>query len=187
MNIIPAGYKPGGADVAVADGGTGASTARGAAANLGVPYLLGKSFVSVSGAADTNENTLATITVPANAMGANGAIRVWTLWTVNNNANSKTARVRFGGIGGTQYMVLSLASTVTQQHVILFGNRNAANSQVGFNSGIATAFGITTGAVTTSAIDTTSSTTIVITAQKGTGSDTMTLEAYLVELLSDGT
>jgi hypothetical protein len=63
--------------------------------------ILGASAVAVSGAADTNENILATITIPAGAMGLNGILRVYADYTVTNNANAKTLRVRLSGIGGT--------------------------------------------------------------------------------------
>ena len=166
----------------VANGGTNATTAIAAMASLKGVYVLAHSAAAVSGAADTNENILATITVPANSMGANGMVRIWTLWTVNNDASAKTVRVRFGGIGGTAYFSASIANQVTTHLITLISNRNATNSQVG-SPGLAAGFGVSTSATITSAIDTTAETTIVLTAQKADGTDTMTLERYLVELI----
>lgn len=140
----------------------------------------GASGVAVSGAADTNENTLATITLPA--LSANAQVRVTTAWTVTSNANAKTARVRFSGGAGTIVWAGSLASTTFIQHQLIIANRGATNSQVCTAPGTGQAYTVGTAAVT-SAVDTSvAGTTIVITAQKGVNTDTMTLESYLVEI-----
>jgi hypothetical protein len=144
--------------------------------------ILGASAVAVSGPADTNENILATITIPAGAMGPNGRLRIHTLWTVNNNANVKAARVRLGGIGGTDFLGANIASTLSMQSQVMIANRNAANSQVGF-AVTTTSFALVNATNVTAAIDTSAATTLVITAAKATAGDTMTLESYLVELI----
>src|SRR4051812_45306280 len=51
------------------------------------PQVLGRSAAAVSCPADTSEDTLATVTVPANLMGVDGSLRVWTLWTVTSSTN----------------------------------------------------------------------------------------------------
>lgn len=158
---------------------------RASAQAIPAPFIIGKSFAAVSGAADTNENTLATISIPAGAIGANGCLRVRTFWTVNNNANAKTTRIRLSAIGGTIFTSLSHGAVTTGSTDGLICNRNAQNSQYAYAltlSGNSTAISTATGSVETSV-----ATTMVITAQKATGSDTMTLEGYTVELLSDGT
>ena len=139
------------------------------------------SAVAVSGAADTNENTLATCTVPGGSMGVNGQLRVTALWTVNNNANAKTVRIRFGGASGTAYSAIGLASLVSRLDIRVIANTGAANSQVGGQSGSDT-YASTANALTTSAVDTSASTTIVFTCQKATAGDTCTLSGYTVEL-----
>lgn len=144
--------------------------------------VLGASAVAVSAPADTNENILATITIPAGAMGLNGRLRVHTLWTVNNNANVKAARVRLGGIGGTDFLGANIVNTLSMQNQVMIANRGAANSQVGFSLGT-TPFALANSANVTAAIDTSAATTLVITAAKATAGDTMTLESYLVELI----
>lgn len=172
--------------VSVVDGGTGAATAQAASQNLAVPYIVGKSGVSVSGAADTNENILATITLPA--LTANAAIRLFYLSTFTNNANVKTIRVRLGGIGGTIVFSTSVASQSTDSALVYIANRNATNSQVTNSPGAGqTGLGLTNSTVATSSIDLSTSKTIVITVQKATAGDTMTLESYLAELITDGT
>lgn len=143
--------------------------------------ILAQSSVGVSCGADTSEDTLATVTVPAGAMGANGRLRVTTFWTVTNSGNNKTLRVRFGGVSGTIYMgttVTTIATSQAQHHIC---NRNAANSQFGSaSSGVGP--GSSSGAIVTSAVDTSAETTIVIAGQKASSGEVLTLEGYLVEL-----
>ena len=59
-------------------------------------------------------------------------------------------------------------------------NRNAQNSQFSNPSG--TQVGASTAAGVPGSIDTSAETTLVITGQKATGSETLTLASYLVEL-----
>lgn len=167
------------------DGATQANPTFTGTGGSGYPIILAQSWAAVSGAADTNENTLATITVPANAMGANGRLRIQTQWTFTNNANNKTVRIRFSGAAGTQYLVNTSASVAgILQATTTIANRGATNSQIGASTLVAaTTFGVNGTASTTSAVDTTAATTLVITAQKATGTDTMTLDGYTVELI----
>lgn len=145
-------------------------------------FVLCKSAVPVTAPADTTEDVLYTCTVPANAMGANGVLRITTRWTITNNANAKTLRVHLGGIGGVDYMGNSVSGVSAQQHQILIQNRGATNSQYGFGASQAP-FQAQVAAPITSAVDTTAATTIVITGQKAVGTDTITLESVLVELI----
>lgn len=146
-------------------------------------YVLAHSSVAVNCPADTSEDTLATVTVPAGAMGANGLVRVTTLWTVTNNANAKSLYVRFGGTSGTQFLAYNAASTNLMQNQVIIRNRNSQSSQVGFYQSQPNSFSNPgSGAIQTAAIDTSASADIVIRAQKATAGDTVTLESYLVEL-----
>lgn len=149
-----------------------------------VPYVLAQSAVAVSGAADTNENILATITIPAGAMGPNGTLCVSMSGTMTNNANTKTYRARLGGIAGAIVASNATSSVVSSSMQISIQNRNNQSSQV--TSQPATSFQAATAnytvALTTAAIDTSVVQTFVITGQKATGSDTLTLERYFVEL-----
>jgi hypothetical protein len=151
--------------------------------NNGV-YVLGQSGASTASTNTTSEETLVTVTVPANAMGSNGVIVVMCSWSATNNANSKTARVRFNGLAGTSYQDLSLTSTLTNSSIVTIANRNATNSQVGLMSATRPErFGTaSSNAQVTSAIDTTASVDIVFTSQKATGTDSLVLEWYQVLL-----
>jgi hypothetical protein len=144
--------------------------------------VLAKSAVAVTHTGDTTETALATITIPAGALGPNGAIRITSLMQNNNNANAKTLRYRFGTISGTDYLGYSTTTNITHQGQRLIQNRNSASSQIAFPAGITNAYAATNVAPTTSAVNTAVSTTLVITGQLANAADTVTLESYLVEL-----
>jgi len=149
--------------------------------NLGVPILLGGSGAKVADPGNTTaETTYATITVPANAMGANGSLLIWELWSYTNSANSKTMRVRFSGGSGTIFASAAASASVLMNVLAKIQNRGATNSQVGTPATIGTAAGT---AAVTSSVDTTASATVVLTGQKATGTETLELESYLVVLI----
>jgi hypothetical protein len=128
----------------------------------------------------TSEQTFVTVTVPANVMGANGCIYVWTLWAHTNSANDKTTRVKFGGTNLQGVLTTTAVSTASLAQI---QNRNATNSQIAGNALLSSGFGTSTVATPTAAIDTTADVTLLITGQKETGTETLTLERYLVELI----
>jgi hypothetical protein len=142
--------------------------------------LLAASAVPVSVTGTVNETTLATVTIPAGAMGLNGGLQIRTLWTVTNNANAKTLRVKFGSMLALQ---LQAAGATGAQALTCIRNRNSASSQVGFAPG---SNGLGTTVLSTPSLGTENSATNVtldITAQLGVGTDTATLESYEVWLL----
>ena len=175
-------YRAGGTDVPIADGGTGSSTAQGAAANLTSAYTLAHSAVAVSHTGDTNETTLATVTVPANAMGPNGYVEIEAIYSNNNSGNNKTPRIRFGGDAGTLYYAVAQTTNINMQTLVRISNVNAANSQKGHTSATAVAYGATTGALTTSAVDTTAAVDIKLRGILANSGDTIALERYIVRV-----
>ena len=84
--------------------------------------ILAQSAVTVSAPSDTNEDTLATINVPA--LGPNARIQIYTMWSFTNNANNKTTRVRFNGGTGTIYMSGTNANLVAYHDLRFIQNRN---------------------------------------------------------------
>jgi hypothetical protein len=142
-------------------------------------FVAASSFVPVSAPNDTTADTLATINLPP--LSANAIVRVTSIWTVTNSANSKTLAVKFSGSGGTNYFAQSFTTVATVVDVRIFGNRGATNSQVGSPSANAVP-GSYSSSVVTSSVDTTAATSIVFTGQKALGSETITLEGYLVEV-----
>lgn len=130
---------------------------------------------------NTNENALATITVPANAMGANGFVRVYAVFSFTGSTNQKSLRVRFGGASGTvmfQTDQTTAANTIYTIETII-QNRNATNSQVSRGN---SQYGAGVVNAATASVDTTADTSIVLSGQKATGSETLALQQYVVEL-----
>lgn len=144
---------------------------------------LAQSSVQSAHTGDTNETVLATISIPAGAMGANGRVKLRWLVSCTESANVKTIRARLGGIGGTAYCGLALTNQETQRYEIEIGNRNAQNSQVGAYLATSTAWGSTTGTETTSAVDTSAATTLLITGQLASSGEAIRVESYVAEIL----
>lgn len=113
-------------------------------------------------------------------MGANGILRITTLWTYTNSVNNKTLRVDFGG---TDFLSNIATTTLSTQTLTMIRNRAATNSQVGFTNATFSAIGTTTGALTTASIDTTAEQSLTITGQLASSGENITLESYLVELI----
>ena len=165
--------------LSIAQGGTGSTTAATARTALGVT----QTTVFSAGAASsvtgtTTETTLATMTIPANAMGPNGQIEIIPLWSFTNSANTKTMRVKFGG---TAFYTQTTTTTAVTQALIRITNRNSASSQVGA-PGVNAGVGNFTAAVITSAENTASPVTLTITGQLTNTGETITLESYLVRV-----
>jgi hypothetical protein len=145
------------------------------------PLVLASSGTAVSGAADTNENVLATITIPGGSMGANGQLWVYTLWSYTNSANTKTLRVRLGGAAGTQVLAIGQSASTHFADFRIIQNVNAQNSQIFFDRGSIPHPGATSaGANITAAIDTSATTTLVLSGQKASAGETLTLSSYSV-------
>lgn len=144
--------------------------------------ILGKSAVASSVTGTTTETTLATINVPAGAMGPNGQLRVTALWSMTNNANSKTARARLGA-GGPQLFTSIVPSLASQRIIRELGNRNSQTSQVSYGAGITASTGTSTTAVSTFTVDTSAAFDLVLTGTLTNTGDTMTLEQYIVEVV----
>lgn len=152
--------------------------ARQQCATLGTWRVLASSAVAVSHTGSTTETTLATITVPAGAIGANGALRVTMVWSYTNSANTKTARLR---LGGTSFLVFNATTTSSVRIENQIHNVNSEASQKGWvNSG--TAFGSSTGTIVTASIDTTTAQDITFRGALANAGETITLESYLIEL-----
>lgn len=159
-----------------------AADARRAAEARGHWYVLGASAVAVSHTGNTNETALATVALPAGSMGANGLLRVTSLFTVTNSANNKTLRTRLGGISGTAFQSLTLTTNETNMSQRLIQNRNSQSSQVGSAAAVGGSFGNSSNSVVTGAIDTASAQDVVISGQLANSGETITLQSYLIEL-----
>lgn len=146
--------------------------------------------------------TVATIGVPANAMGPNGVIKVKTTWSLSEHASHQKGGTLFlGTIGGPQlFNFLSagffFCNTVVHTSESIISNQGVTNVQrhgsmmaCGPSTvspstipGYATA-GPSFGNPNTGAIDTTVDWNLIFAGQKTFVGETLVFESYLVELL----
>jgi hypothetical protein len=145
------------------------------------PRILGSSATASPVTGTTTETQLASITIPANAMGANGCIRVTTTWSYPNSANSKTFRIRFGGSGGPAFLGNVVTTTQSSHQMTDICNNNATNVQKGATQ--TNSFGASGSTLGAGSVDTTAATTLYISGQLANSTETLTLERYLVELI----
>ena len=150
--------------------------------------LGGVAHVNTTSAATTGttEQILATYTLPANALSANGkGVRITAWGSTAANANSKTFRVRFGGIGGTGISALATTTASAVFHSTANVIRTGASAQVSIatiNSG--TSGGAASGIVnhnTAIAADTTATIDIVVTGTTPTAAGDLTFNGLIVE------
>lgn len=132
----------------------------------------------VANTGSTTNNTLRTETIKGGQMGPNSSLRITHLWSYTNNANTKTVRLVVGGVTVIQS---GFTTTGAFSAETIIRNRGALNAQSyigGGFSGFSTA-----GALATMAVDTSQDFTVVFSAQNGVGTDTITLEGYIVEII----
>lgn len=156
-----------------------ATSGSGGGIGLKATGVLAQSGVAVSVTGTTVETTLATITIPANALSANGKLRITWMMSFTSSANNKNGRLRFGGtqidnIGGTtisgfewQQNISALNSTQSQSAY----QGNSAPYQIG-------------GLFVNTSFDMTQPQQLTITGQCANAADTITLISYTVEILN---
>lgn len=127
---------------------------------------------------DTNEHTFATITVPANALGAKGVLRITAQWGLTTS-NTKTTRIRFNG---TEVSANATTTSLSSRQQAQIQNRNNTAKQVA-NATNQVNFGGSSTAPVTMTHDTTGALDITITGQLTNTGESITLESYLVEIL----
>lgn len=128
--------------------------------------------------ADTNENLIASVTLPGNVLGKHGCVKITTVWTLTSSANNKTIATKFGATAVCSNVHTTVAGV--RQEIIL-GNAGATNSQIA--SSIAVTPAAIIGAETTAAIDTTADVVIGFYATKASAGETATLKAYTIEVM----
>lgn len=143
----------------------------------------GTSGAAVPVTGTTSETTLGSVVIPAGAMGANGIIRVTALFSYTSSGNNKTLRVRLGGLAGTAFHQAISTTSSFHQTMVMIRNRNSVSSQVSAPLISAIAFNTGSAAVGTGSVNTANEQTLVITGQLANNSETITLEAFSVEIL----
>ena len=149
---------------------------------VGVPYVLGQSAVAASVSNTTDEEVIATVTIPAGVMGLNGRLLIMSNWTITNGANDKTMNIRLGGLLGTAFFTSLQTTQATYSDIRWIANRGSAASQVGTVLA-ASPLAVSTNALVTGTINTAVEQTLVFTGQKEVGTEVLTLSSYCVLLL----
>jgi hypothetical protein len=141
--------------------------------------VLAQTAAPSSHTGDLIETTLATVTIPANALGANGRV------TIVFGVTQTTAQTLKVKLGGTTLFTIATAATTYELNGAI-ANRGATNSQrldfiqVGVSNSSAG------GQVGTAAIDTTASVDITITGTLTNAANNITLESLHVILYPKG-
>ncbi len=143
--------------------------------------VLAQSAVPASVTGTLTETVLATIPIPAGAMGVNGGVRIYAYWSATNNANAKTVSFRLGGtlVAATG----SIANNLSMCNFQEIRNRGAFNQQM-VRQNPSGPFGAATGAIVNIAVDTSQTQNLTLTATLANAADTITLEGYTVEILN---
>ena len=145
------------------------------------PVPIARSAAQVDHTGTTAQTTLATVNIPAALMCTNCSLQVDVWLAVTPSINAKVIKGFLGGTSGTAYLderIAGNASTASLRLQTMISNRNSASSQVGLPRGPPGA-----QAPITSAVNTASATTFVITGQLASASDHIYLERYEVRLL----
>lgn len=143
--------------------------------------VLAQASVPVPLTGTTVAQILASVTVPGGCMGPNGSIRVTLLGSMTNNANNKTWIIRYGG-AATAYYLAGVSSAGGLAARVRIANRGATGSQVGPPNSISAEIGVF-GAPQISSENSEVDQTVQVVGQLAVGTDTMTVESYLVELI----
>lgn len=149
--------------------------------------VIAMSAVAVSRTGATGNAVMVTVPIPASTASLNDRLRITSLWTTTNSANNKTVAVYFGatgaGLTGTQYYgqtVTTSASIKDQRDIFV---RGTLSTQVGFSTTGTGGWGNSTNAVVTSSINMANASEIVFAGNLANAGETITLEAYCIELI----
>lgn len=141
-----------------------------------IPLLNLTTTVSLTGT--TSETTMQTLNINGGVMGAKGKLRIYVMFNVTNNANTKTLRLKSGA--NTLWQIASTAAVGAFAHVFM-ANLGSESSQITslYNT---TGFGGNTVTVnTTSTINTAVDFALTLTGQLGNSADTISVLGVFVE------
>lgn len=135
-------------------------------------------------ASSTAEQIAACFRIPPGFLTPNFLMRISVTMSLTNNANVKTFRVRWGGVGGTALFTSpSLASQANYNAVAMIAGRGDGSSLTGYGPGASGGIGVSTTVYPTATVDyINQETEVALTLTKATAGDTAQLESVLVEL-----
>jgi len=148
--------------------------------NFAASSILAVSSTFASHTGDTSETTLATVSVPAGALGTKGFVRIQALWTHSNNGNNKTPRIKFGG---TTVSAPVLTTNDQFEDLTVVKNQNSAASQRFAIVAATNVFGSIAGSGGTATVNTAAAFDITFTAQLANAGDVLVLQYYMIELV----
>ena len=157
----------------------------GAAVWRHIPRMLGQSGTAIAHTGTTSETKIASVLVPAGAMGANGHLQIETAWSNTNNANNKTRVIRFGSgdnVSGTSFHGVVSTTNFMQSSQIMISNSTTSVQYGWYSTGLTGGPGNFAAAGVAGAIDTTAASYVVMSGILANSADTMTLLAYKVTL-----
>ena len=146
--------------------------------------LIGIANVDTTDAATTGtvEEVLATYTLPANALSANGkGVRISAVY-VGTGAGNKQVHLRFGGIGGTLISTMAASTTAGAYFAEALVFRSGASAQIALGSASVTGVAPTRTTSTPAQVET-GTIDIVATATTATLGQ-LTFRALLVEFFN---
>jgi hypothetical protein len=145
--------------------------------------ILEKSGKTMSVAASTSEETLASILIPANLLGKNGALRVTTFWDVTGSANTKRIREYLGGalVYDINLNVATVESNVNQLQIM--NQDNVAEQVCSPLTTPAAGLGASTDPLTLTAVDMSQNQILRITGEKDNAGDGLRLRGYMIEYM----
>ncbi len=148
---------------------------------VGVPHNISVSNTQLTLTGTLTETEIATFTMPAGSLGANGWFRFRTLISTTDNANNKNVRITMGGsdiVNSTSgYTGEETTTRITQ-----VWNRGAENSQVMMGATAAIDPSESGAALTTTSVDTSADVVFSIKGTLANAADSIHLQAYSFEV-----
>ncbi len=135
------------------------------------PVVLNRSLettFALTGAGSDAETTMKQIVIKGGDLGSNGFLRVKAWFTMTNNANNKTVKVKYGTATFISKVFASVAGGFVECLV--------KNTDTAVQSGVDQA-----GTVASGTIDSTIDQNLTITGQLATTTDTLTIVGYTIE------
>lgn len=152
--------------------------------SLGYPVFVDYTLHNHTGT--TTEDTIYSKTIPANTLGANGALRVRVFLTFSvQGAGTTTFRIKFGGITVLSFTVTNNTDARMIEAELI--NQNSASVQIEYGYMLDISTGAIQGAQGTSNVNTAADATLAVTVQSSATTDSQNFqEGYAAQLNSFG-
>ena len=146
---------------------------------LGGQVVVGHSNTTVALTGTLTETILATVTIPGGLMSGNGQLEVKSLWSYTNVATNKEGRIRFGGIGGNQFMSFSFGTTDTAQGITIIRGNSLITQQMGAPNSSLT-LGTSASGLSSGTQNTANDVDLVLTGKLNDVGNTLNLEGFTI-------